>query len=325
MVRSTGSSGDVTGRSSTAMFTYGTGTLPSAIATSSVRSSHDPGPHAKARTTSAWLNTNARSTESSIGSRAPHPVTTSSAIRSTPEPAVPADQSAGAAVVVQLALRTGQRRDDGRGQLLPELDDPLVERVDVPDRALREDLVLVHRDQLAERVRRQPIQQHRVGRAVAGEGAVGHLLRGNAFRFDLVRRLAERERFGLRQQVGRQQILVVAELVVGVHETDEVARDQLRALVDELVERVLSVGARLSPHDRAGLHGDGTAVEVDRLAVALHAQLLEVRGEASEVLAVRQDGLRLGFEEIVVPEADQTQQRREVRLDRRGAEVLVDR
>ena len=36
------------------------------------------------------------------------------------------------------------------GQLLAELDAPLVEGVDAPDRALREDLVLVERDELAE-------------------------------------------------------------------------------------------------------------------------------------------------------------------------------
>ena len=35
--------------------------------------------------------------------------------------------------------------------------------------------------------------------------------------------------------------------------TDEVARDQFGALMDELVERVLTICARLSPDDRAGL------------------------------------------------------------------------
>lgn len=37
----------------------------------------------------------------------------------------------------------GQLRFNGFGQLLAQLDAPLVERVDVPDDALREDLVLV--------------------------------------------------------------------------------------------------------------------------------------------------------------------------------------
>src|SRR5256885_8913757 len=47
------------------------------------------------------------------------------------------------------------RSQDHLRQLLAQLDAPLVERVDAPDDPLREDLVLVHRDQHAERPRRQ--------------------------------------------------------------------------------------------------------------------------------------------------------------------------
>ena len=36
-------------------------------------------------------------------------------------------------------------------------------------------------------------------------------------------------------------------------------------------------------------------------------------------------GLGLGPEEVVVPDADEPEQHRQVRLERRGAEVLVDR
>ena len=53
-----------------------------------------------------------------------------------------------------LALEFG---DDALGQHLAQFDAPLVERVDVPDDALREDAVLVKRDQLAERRRREPV------------------------------------------------------------------------------------------------------------------------------------------------------------------------
>ena len=67
-----------------------------------------------------------------------------------------------------------QFRDDALGQHFAQLDAPLVERVDVPDRALGEDAVLVERDQLAERFRRQPVGQDRVRRTVALEDAVRH-------------------------------------------------------------------------------------------------------------------------------------------------------
>ena len=109
---------------------------------------------------------------------------------------------------------------------------------------------------------------------------------------------------------------MVADDLVRLREPDEVARDQLRALVDQLVERVLAVGARLAPHDRAGLPRDPVAVAVDRLAVALHVELLEVRREVREVLAVRQDRVGLGAEEVVVPDADQPEQHRQVRVER---------
>ena len=44
---------------------------------------------------------------------------------------------------------------------------------------------------------------------------------------------------------------------VEVAEADEVGRDELGALVDELVEGVLAVGARLAPEDLAGLPHTG--------------------------------------------------------------------
>ena len=59
------------------------------------------------------------------------------------------------------------------------------------------------------------------------------------------------------------------------------------------------------------------------LAVALHRQLLQVRGKALQVLLVREDGHRLGAEEIRVPHRQQPEEHRQVALERRGAEVLV--
>src|SRR3954469_17665332 len=70
--------------------------------------------------------------------------------------AIAPDQRVGGAVVCQFGLgRALQLGDDSRSKLLAKLDTPLVERVDVPDRALREHAVFVQRDQLAQRLRRQ--------------------------------------------------------------------------------------------------------------------------------------------------------------------------
>ena len=82
-------------------------------------------------------------------------------------------------------------------------------------------------------------------------------------------------------------------------EADEVARHQPGALVDQLVEGVLAVGARLAPDDRPGRRArPARPCEVDRLAVALHVELLEVGREAPQALAVGQHGVGLGPEEV---------------------------
>ena len=64
--------------------------------------------------------------------------------------------------------------------------------------------------------------------------------------------------------------MMSAERVERLAEGDEVAGDQQRSLVDELVEGVLAVSARLAKVDRAGLVIDLAAVERDVFAVALH-------------------------------------------------------
>ena len=119
--------------------------------------------------------------------------------------------------------------------------------------ALREDAVLVERDQLAEHRGRQSVGQDRVRRTVALEDAMRHERGGRALGLHLLGGLAERERLGLREDVGQQDVVMPAQRRERVREGDEVARDQPRALMDQLVERVLSVGAGLAPVDRAGL------------------------------------------------------------------------
>src|SRR5262245_19976509 len=110
-----------------------------------------------------------------------------------PESPVATDETVRRRVVAELwlglALELG---DDSLGQLLAQLDDPLVERVDVPDGALREDAVLVQRDELAERRRRKTIDQDRVGGPVAVEHPVRHEPIRSSLGLDLLGRLSER-------------------------------------------------------------------------------------------------------------------------------------
>ena len=63
--------------------------------------------------------------------------------------------------------------EDGLGELLAELDAPLIEGVDVPDDALGENLVLVEGDERAEGARGELGEEDGVGGAIAGEDFVG--------------------------------------------------------------------------------------------------------------------------------------------------------
>ena len=112
--------------------------------------------------------------------------------------------------------------------------------------------------------------------------------------------------------------------VGSVGEGDEVGRDHHGALVQQLVEGMLAVGAGLAPEDLTGVGGHGAAVPAGMLAVGLHSELLQVGRETVQVLAVRKHGVALGTKEVNVPDVEQAHQRDGVVLERGVAEVLVD-
>ena len=243
----------------------------------------------------------------------------------------PLDEPVGRAVVVQFGIGLGKFRKNLLGELLAEFNTPLVIAVDVPDNALGEDLVFVHGNEGTECFRRNVVHHDGVGRLVAFE----HLVRGEEcdfffalavlaeFFLSLGERLAVHQGFGLCKEVGEQLLVMVADLVVAVCRGDEVARNHLGALVDELVEGVLAVGARFAPEDRTGLVVDAQGVAVNSLAVGFHVGLLEVSGEAVQVLVVREHRVAGSAEEVVVPNADEGEDNRHVLVGRSGLEVLI--
>src|SRR5215468_11923001 len=110
-----------------------------------------------------------------------------------------------------------------------------------------------------------------------------------------------------------------------VGKADEVRRYEMRSLMQQLVESVLPVRARLAPVDLSGLRAHRRAVGPNRLAVALHCELLEVCREPAEILAVREHRLGLGSEEIGVPHTEQAEHCWGIGAERSAPEVLVDR
>src|SRR5204862_5914070 len=111
----------------------------------------------------------------------------------------------------------------------------------VPDRALHEDAVLVERDELAERLRIELLGEERVRRPVPLEDAMRNEPVGRSLLAHLLGRLAEGERLRLREDVRHQEVVMVADRVERSSEADEVRRNELRTLVDQLVEGVLAV------------------------------------------------------------------------------------
>ena len=188
--------------------------------------------------------------------------------------------------------------------------------------------MLVEGDELSDDRWRQRRGEDRGGRPVAGKDAGRDDLLGGALGTHLVGGLAEGERRSLGQVVGQEQLVDVHSPVLGgvsgVGHGDEVRGDELGALVNELVEGVLAVGARLAPEDLAGLGGHGAAVPAHGLAVGLHGELLEVGGEAVQVLGVGQDGVGAGLEEVDVPDVEQAHEHGDVLGRGLGGEVLVN-
>ena len=64
-------------------------------------------------------------------------------------------------------------------------------------------------------------------------------------------------------------------------------------------------------------------VAVNGLAVGFHVGLLDVGGQAVQVLVVREHGVAGSTEEVVVPHADKGEDHRHVLFGRGGLEVLI--
>ncbi|VTR70981.1 conserved hypothetical protein [Desulfosarcina cetonica] len=209
------------------------------------------------------------------------------------------------------------------GQDLAQFHAPLIEGIDVPDGALGEHAVLVERHQHSQGLRRQAFDQEGVAGAVALEDPVRREPVRRTLGFDVLQGLAESQGLALGKKVGHQKIVVLALWVQALAEPDEVARDQPGSLVDQLVERMLAVGAGFAPIDRGGLVADAFAVQGDALAIAFHGQLLEVGRKAVEILVVGQHRHRGRLQEIGVPDGQKPHEYGQVFGKGRPAEMHV--
>src|SRR6266404_4835076 len=125
-------------------------------------------------------------------------------------------------------------RDVALRQDLTQLHAPLVEGIDIPNYALGEHRVFVERHQFPQGFRCQSFSQDRVRRTIALENAVRNQPAWSAFRRDLLGSLAERQRLGLRADVGNEHVVMPAKWIERLNKSDEVARDEPSPLVNQL-------------------------------------------------------------------------------------------
>src|SRR4030095_9724445 len=190
--------------------------------------------------------------------------------------------------MIEIGLRLAlEFRDNPLGQYLAEFNAPLVEGVKTPDDALCKNRVLIKRDEFTQRCRCKFVGKNSVRWSVAFKNSMGHERIRCAFSLHLFRSLTEGERLGLSEDICQQHVMLTTQRIERFVEGYEIARDESGSLMNQLVERVLSVCSGFTPVDGCGLIGDFSAVKRDVLAVALHRQLLQISRESLQVLLVR--------------------------------------
>ena len=189
------------------------------------------------------------------------------------------------------------------GQNLTQLDAFLVEGVDVPGKALVHNLVLEVGQQSTNSSRSQLLTDDDGAGTAAGELLVV---------VSII--LAAGKGNDLCSNVGAQLLLGGRALDdnVGAHlavaEADKLQRRDVSALVQQLIEGVLTVGAGLTEDDGTGNVVHGLAEAVDRLAVGLHVQLLQMSGETAQSLGVGQNSGSGVAQNVTLVNADQSVQ-----------------
>ncbi len=148
-------------------------------------------------------------------------------------------------------LVTRQFRQNAVCQLFAQFDAPLIKRIDIHNHALNKNLMFVHSDQSPEAKRSDGFQQDGVGRAVTLKDFkrrdIIHFSRIFALcgklRIHLFTGFAEGQCFGLREEIRQQFAVMIPQRIMALCRCDKITRDQFGALMDQLIKRMLPVGA----------------------------------------------------------------------------------
>ena len=116
---------------------------------------------------------------------------------------------------------------------------------------------------------------------------------------------AKSQRLALRQAIGDQFGVMMAEIFMRLHPDQKIARNDVGSLVEQLEKRVLAIAARLAPDNRRCSGTDRISGAGNPLAVRFHIKLLQKSGETVKPLVVRQDGVCRHVPDIAMPDADE--------------------
>ena len=126
--------------------------------------------------------------------------------------------------------------NDPLGEQLTKLNSPLIERIDIPNRPLRENGVFIKGNKPAKRGRSEPLGEDGVGRAISFKYAMRDQPFRRAFSVDFIGCLSKSQRFGLGNDVRHQDIMMAADGIESLSEGNEVAGNQAGSLMDQLIK-----------------------------------------------------------------------------------------
>ena len=101
--------------------------------------------------------------------------------------------------------------------------------------------------------------------------------------------------------------------------------DHISALMDQLVKRMLTVGAWFTPHNRARRDIQRLAIHADPLAIAFHFELLEIGRQPAQPFIIGQDRARAIATDLSVPKPNQRQHQWHVFRALRALEMDIHR
>ena len=174
-------------------------------------------------------------------------------------------------------------RFQSRGQFLAQLNAPLIKGIDPKDHPFDKDPVFIECNQLPKAKGREFGIDQRCGRSVAFKNPMpGLALQFRALKplglCDLQRRgqvPPKHQCLRLRQTIGLKQVVLMRQLrLVALFGQYEFARNDMLALVDQLIEGMLPICARLASNNWPGGIQEILAVNPHALTVGFHFKLL---------------------------------------------------